>query len=140
MALRLTEFSEINDLLRGSVDMHMHFGPDPLFPRRIDAAGAARDAQTGMLAIGSKSHSYRLRPLPMKPKSCLTSTSSAAFASIKKWVAVIHTRCRPADIDAKSAGCRPSPGRTHCARQQLARPGNQERRNIGAGRQRKIAA
>src|SRR6266545_1406112 len=64
MALRLTSFSEISDLVRGSVDMHMHFGPDPLFPRRIDAAGAARDAQeAGMLAIVLKSHSYPTAPV-----------------------------------------------------------------------------
>src|SRR5262245_599816 len=64
MPIKLTSYSEINDLVRGSVDMHMHFGPDPLFPRRIDAAGAARDAQeAGMLAFVLKSHSYPTAPV-----------------------------------------------------------------------------
>lgn len=64
MAIRLTSYSEINDLVCGSVDMHMHFGPDPMFPRRIDAAGAARDAQdAGMLAFVLKSHSYPTAPV-----------------------------------------------------------------------------
>jgi Family of unknown function (DUF6282) len=63
MALQLTSYSEINDLVRGSVDMHMHFGPDPMFPRRVDAAEAARDAQAaGLLAFVLKSHSYPTAP------------------------------------------------------------------------------
>ena len=63
MALRLTNFSEINELLRGSVDMHLHFGPDPLFPRRVDATAAALDAQAAeMAAIVLKSHSYPTAP------------------------------------------------------------------------------
>jgi hypothetical protein len=64
MALQLTSYSEINDLVRGSVDMHMHFGPDPMFPRRVDAAEAARDAQAaGLLAFVLKSHSYPTAPV-----------------------------------------------------------------------------
>lgn len=64
MAIRLTSYSEINALVRGSIDMHMHFGPDPMFPRRIDAAEAARDAQeAGMLAFVLKSHSYPTAPV-----------------------------------------------------------------------------
>lgn len=64
MQIKLTSYSEITDLMRGSVDMHMHFGPDPLFPRRIDAAQAARDAQeAGMLAFVLKSHSYPTAPV-----------------------------------------------------------------------------
>jgi len=64
MTIKLTSYTEINDLVRGSIDMHMHFGPDPMFPRRIDAAGAARDAQeAGMLAFVLKSHSYPTAPV-----------------------------------------------------------------------------
>jgi hypothetical protein len=64
MTIKLTSYSEISDLIRGSVDMHMHFGPDPMFPRRIDAVGAARDAQeVGMLAFVLKSHSYPTAPV-----------------------------------------------------------------------------
>lgn len=64
MAIKLTSYSEISDLVCGSVDMHMHFGPDPMFPRRIDAAQAARDAQeAGMLGFVLKSHSYPTAPV-----------------------------------------------------------------------------
>jgi hypothetical protein len=92
MALRLTEFSEINDLLRGSVDMHMHFGPDPLFPRRIDAAGAARDAQeAGMLAIVLKSHSYPTAPVAYEAQK------------VAPDVNVIGSIC----LDQEMGGCNP---------------------------------
>jgi hypothetical protein len=48
----------IDELLRGSIDMHMHPGPAP-GPCRVDAIEAARQAlQAGMKAIVLKSHSY----------------------------------------------------------------------------------
>jgi hypothetical protein len=57
-------FAQINDVLRGSVDMHVHFGPDPIVPRRVDATSAAIDAQqAGLGAIVLKSHSYPTAPL-----------------------------------------------------------------------------
>src|SRR4051794_11934750 len=63
MALRATSLEEINGLLNGSIDMHVHFGPDPLFPRRVDAVRAALDAQeAGMAALVLKSHSYPTAP------------------------------------------------------------------------------
>ena len=56
-------FSQINDVLRGSIDMHLHFGPDPIIPRRVDALSAAIDAQqAGMRAIVLKSHSFPTAP------------------------------------------------------------------------------
>ena len=62
-SLRLVSFDEINELLRGSVDMHMHFGPDPILPRRVDFMEAAVQAQAaGMKAIVLKSHSYPTAP------------------------------------------------------------------------------
>jgi predicted TIM-barrel fold metal-dependent hydrolase len=92
MALRLTSYSEINDLVRGSVDMHMHFGPDPLFPRRIDAVGAARDAQeAGMLAIVLKSHSYPTAPVAYEAQK--------AAPDVK----VIGSIC----LDQEMGGCNP---------------------------------
>lgn len=69
MPIKLTSYSEITDLMRGSVDMHMHFGPDPLFPRRIDAAQAARDAQeAGMLAFVLKVIPIPRHRSPMRRK------------------------------------------------------------------------
>lgn len=62
-SLRLVSFEEINELLRGSIDMHMHFGPDPILPRRVDFIEAAVQAQeAGMKAIVLKSHSYPTAP------------------------------------------------------------------------------
>jgi hypothetical protein len=92
MALRLTEFSEINDIVRGSVDMHMHFGPDPLFPRRIDASGAALDAQAaGMLGFVLKSHSYPTAPVAYEAQK------------VAPQVHVIGSIC----LDQEMGGCNP---------------------------------
>jgi hypothetical protein len=92
MAIKLTSYSEINDLVRGSIDMHMHFGPDPLFPRRIDAAGAARDAQeAGMLAFVLKSHSYPTAPVAYEAQKVAPN------------VHVIGSIC----LDLEMGGCNP---------------------------------
>lgn len=92
MAIKLTSYSEINDLVRGSVDMHMHFGPDPMFPRRIDAADAARDAQNaGMLAFVLKSHSYPTAPVAYEAQKVAPN------------VHVIGSIC----LDLEMGGCNP---------------------------------
>jgi hypothetical protein len=92
MAIKLTSYSEINDLVRGAVDMHMHFGPDPMFPRRIDAAGAARDAQeAGMLAFVLKSHSYPTAPVAYEAQKVAPN------------VHVIGSIC----LDLEMGGCNP---------------------------------
>ena len=52
------EFINLEHLLKGAIDMHMHPGPTP-GPCRLDAIEAARQAQqAGMKAIVLKSHSY----------------------------------------------------------------------------------
>jgi hypothetical protein len=52
------DFINIDHLLSGSIDMHMHPGP-AAGPCRVDAIEAARQAQqAGMKAIVLKSHSY----------------------------------------------------------------------------------
>ncbi|MDP2951856.1 MAG: DUF6282 family protein [Chloroflexota bacterium] len=49
--------STIDKLVRGSIDMHIHFGPDPRVERRVDALQAALQAQEmGMRAIVLKCH------------------------------------------------------------------------------------
>lgn len=54
----------ILELLRGSIDMHIHHGPDPRVERRVDALEAALQAQeAGMRAIVLKSHDYPTAPL-----------------------------------------------------------------------------
>lgn len=54
----------INAVWRGSIDIHVHAGPDPVADRRFDAyemAVAARDA--GMRAVVFKSHEYPTVPV-----------------------------------------------------------------------------
>jgi len=59
------DFINIDHLVRGSVDMHMHPGP-AAGPCRVDAIEAARQAQqAGMRAIVLKSHSYTAAAVAM---------------------------------------------------------------------------
>jgi len=52
------EFMNLDHLVRGAIDMHLHPGPSP-GPCRFDAIQAAQQAQqAGMKAIVLKSHSY----------------------------------------------------------------------------------
>ena len=56
--------SEIDTMMRGSIDMHVHHGPDPRVERRADALQVARQAEeAGMKAIVLKSHEYPTAPL-----------------------------------------------------------------------------
>ncbi|MFH1484730.1 MAG: DUF6282 family protein [Chloroflexota bacterium] len=49
----------VNDLLKGAIDIHIHFGPDYRQLRSVDGLMAARDARdVGMRAIILKSHDY----------------------------------------------------------------------------------
>ena len=51
--------SKTEDILRGSIDMHIHASPDVRVERRLDALQAALDARgAGMRAIVLKSHDY----------------------------------------------------------------------------------
>ena len=55
--------TDIDKLLQGSIDMHLHPSPD-LTPRRVDALEAARQAQhAGMRAIVLKNHYYPTAPM-----------------------------------------------------------------------------
>lgn len=55
----------IDELLRGSIDMHLHSGPD-VFSCRVDALEAAKQArQVGMRAIVIKNHTYPTTPLAL---------------------------------------------------------------------------
>lgn len=55
-AERLTDDPEVDEILQGAVDMHVHPAPSP-FPRRIGILDAARDAaEQGFAAIVVKSH------------------------------------------------------------------------------------
>lgn len=55
--------TDIDKLLRGAIDMHLHVGPDTM-PHCVDAIEAARQAkQAGMRAIVLKNHHYTTVPL-----------------------------------------------------------------------------
>jgi len=55
----------LDELLRGAIDMHLHTSPD-VMPGRVDALEAAKQArQVGMRAIVIKNHSYPTTPLAM---------------------------------------------------------------------------
>jgi hypothetical protein len=55
---------DLDRLLRGSIDMHVHHGPDAHTTRRVDALQAAQQAQdAGMRAIVLKNHDYCTAPL-----------------------------------------------------------------------------
>ena len=54
----------LGEMVRGSIDMHVHFGPDSNFARRLDAMDTALNAQEmGLKAIVLKSHDYATAPL-----------------------------------------------------------------------------
>jgi hypothetical protein len=54
---------DLDELLHGAIDMHIHAGPD-VIPRRLDALETARQArEAGMRAIVLKNHFYPTAPL-----------------------------------------------------------------------------
>ncbi len=56
--------SEVEEVLRGSFDLHVHAAPDPFRERRMDAMDAARAAyEAGMRGFVLKSHDYPTAPL-----------------------------------------------------------------------------
>ena len=56
--------ADVDALLRGAIDMHVHFGPDAHLQRSVDALAAAQQAATaGMAAIVLKSHDYPTAPV-----------------------------------------------------------------------------
>ena len=62
MAIKIIDYDA---LISGSIDMHMHPGPDA-FKCRVDALEAANQAkQAGMKAIVLKNHSYPTAPVAM---------------------------------------------------------------------------
>jgi hypothetical protein len=56
--------NKIDELLDGSIDIHIHSGPDPIVERRLDALEVARQAaEVGMRAIVLKSHEFPTTPI-----------------------------------------------------------------------------
>ena len=54
----------IDRLLKGSIDMHAHYGPDPFAARKVEALmGAQMACEAGMRAIVLKCHQYCTAPL-----------------------------------------------------------------------------
>jgi len=62
--LKPAKMNDILKLLKGSIDMHCHHGPDPFEERSVDALQVIRQAQAaGMRAIVLKSQLYDTSPL-----------------------------------------------------------------------------
>ena len=56
--------AQVDEVLQGSFDLHLHAGPDARRERRVDALEAARDAQeAGMAGFVLKNHDYSTAPL-----------------------------------------------------------------------------
>ena len=56
--------SVVEDLLQGSIDIHIHHAPDPRVARKSNALQVALEAkEAGMRAIVLKSHEYPTVPL-----------------------------------------------------------------------------
>ncbi|MSQ05782.1 MAG: histidinol phosphatase [Dehalococcoidia bacterium] len=56
--------SNVDRLLEGSVDIHVHFGPDPKVVRRANAIAVAQQAKDmGMRGLVLKSHEYPTTPV-----------------------------------------------------------------------------
>jgi len=54
----------IDRLIEGSIDMHVHFGPDPMKERRADAIELVQQAkEMGMRGLVLKSHFYNTTPV-----------------------------------------------------------------------------
>jgi hypothetical protein len=70
----------LDEMLRGAIDMHLHTGPD-VMPSRVDALEAAKQArQAGMRAIVIKNHSYPTTPLAIMVKQLVPEV--AVFGSV----------------------------------------------------------
>ena len=70
----------LDELLQGAIDMHLHTGPD-VMPSRVDALEAAKQArQSGMRAIVIKNHSYPTTPLAILVRQLVPEV--AVFGSV----------------------------------------------------------
>lgn len=62
----------LDELLEGSIDMHLHIGPDEM-PARVNAVEAAKQAaDVGMKAIVLKNHSYPTTPVAITAQSIVS--------------------------------------------------------------------
>ena len=56
--------SNVDRVMEGAIDIHVHIAPDPLVERRADAIDVARQAQEmGMQGLVLKSHQYPTHPV-----------------------------------------------------------------------------
>ena len=69
--------SRVDKLLQGSIDMHVHAGPDAFIERRMDALEVAMLAREyGMRGIVFKSHSYLTAPMSHIVNQAVTGIST----------------------------------------------------------------
>jgi hypothetical protein len=92
--------SAIEKLLHGSIDMHVHHGPDPLIERRLDALQLAQQAQqAGMRAVVLKSHEYVTTPVAYTVSQVVKDI--AVFGSISLDLAVGGLNTHVVEMSAK---------------------------------------
>ncbi len=90
----------IEKLLQGSIDMHIHHGPDARMERRVDALQVARMAkEAGMRAIVLKSHDYPTTPLAYIISQVVSDIS--VFGSIALDLEVGGLNIRALEVSAK---------------------------------------
>jgi hypothetical protein len=60
----MADTKSLDQLMQGAIDFHVHAGPDPYHPRRLDALDLALQAkEAGMKAVVAKCHQYGTAPL-----------------------------------------------------------------------------
>lgn len=70
--LKAPAMKTIDELWKGSIDMHLHIAPDPTVSRRVDGVQAARSAkECGMRAIVLKSDFYPTAPIAAAARSAV---------------------------------------------------------------------
>ena len=74
-------------LIKGSIDMHAHYGPDPFAARKVDALTGARQAhRAGMRGIVLKNHQH------------CTAGLASIVGQIVPEIAVIGSVCLNAEV------------------------------------------
>ena len=76
----------IDDLMKGSVDIHVHFSPDPRVERRSSAIEIVEQASfMGMGGLVLKSHEYPTQPLAYTVASLYWMTTINCFQKYMKF-------------------------------------------------------
>ncbi len=84
--------SPIDRILHGSIDMHVHNGPDPRVDRKVDALQAAHQAQeAGMRGLVLKSHEYPTAPIAYIVNKIVSGTTVFGSITLNNEVGGLNT-------------------------------------------------